>query len=433
MAAGSIWVLRLRRWAARIVAALLVFGSAFICDFVEVGVVSPQVFGGLLSGLAAIALLRSGRVRRSPAEQPAHRLDLACLTLLAAGCIALAVWAGSVDASHTGMALPGVRCGTFYAPQGYALLGCDEAVQTQLANVLATSMLFLICTFLLVRLLVRVGKPRGTLEAPVQSPLGWEAPLPPPEAAATQTPVGTLVPHEPQATPNWMRRGRTWVGVAAVALLIGLVVTTLHSSKSTADDRAFDRLRHTVLAANAQPPDPCTLLTDAEVHASLGGPPIDATPGSQRSGLATAAYGMRACFWSSGMKDGLVSLLVITARSQRASDSAMFKPTVDEQATAVSLRDLVAATWPGLRSDLRPGQVVRKASHIWEVIPDLGQTGVLFVNTEAAGGGTFVEVSSEDGVAYFQLSVSGFPPVSERSGALALARKVSARLTEADH
>ena len=93
---------------------------------------------------------------------------------------------------------------------------------------------------------------------------------------------------------------------------------------------------------------------------------------------------------------------------------------------------MVTVTWPGLRADLRPGQVVRKASRTWEVIPDLGKTGVLFVNTESAGGGTFVEVSSEDGVAYFKLSVSGFPPASERSGTLALARKVSARLTEAD-
>lgn len=434
MSSWSIRVLRLRRWVLRIVGAALIFvGVVLTFDFVEVGVVSPQVFGGLLSWLVAFGLLRSRWVRRTPAERPAHRLDVACLAVLAGGWFALAAWVTTIDASHMGVALPGVRCGTFYQPKGRArlvsaLVGCDEAVQSQFMTVVAAAALSLICMFFLVRLLVRVaaGRHRDAQQTPVRPLVDWAMA---PALAAEDSNGGALGTPGPHGPRRRGRGGRIWFGVAAVALLIGLIVTALNGSKPTAEDRSFDRLYDTALPADVQPPDPCKLLTGADVHASLGGPPIEAASSSQTSNLADAANGQRSCFWSAGSDDALVSLRVITAQSESAAHRAMQHVEGMKEFPPLPLRSKVTATAP----ELRPGQVLRKGPLTWQMLSDLGHTAVLFENAEAEGGGTFVMVSSEDGVAYFTLSASGFPPTTQRAGLLALAREVSTRLAGMDH
>lgn len=428
MSRGRIRILRVRRWVVRIVsAALILVGAVGTCGFVEAGIVSPQVFAGLLAWLGAFGLLRTGWARRSPAERPAHRLDVAFLTVLAVGWFALAAWVATIDASRMGVSWPGVRCGTFYAPQGIALLGCDDAVQNQLATFLAALVLSSICTYLLLRLLVRTaGQHRDSHEAP-RRPVEDQTWAPgPPEVAASGGAPAAAVPRGPGR--RW-RAGRIWFGLAALALLIGLVVTASNQPKPSAEDRAFDRLYDTILPADVQPPDPCKLLTDAEIHANLGGPPIEPASGPRTSDLATAGSSQRACFWFTGASGPVVSLTVSTARSEQAADRARRNAMGIRHAPSFPLSNRVTALAP----ELRPGQVLQKGPITWQLLPDLGHTALLTESAEATGDETFTKISSEDGVTYFNLTASGFPPATQRAGLLALAREVNTRLAEWEH
>ena len=250
------------------------------------------------------------------------------------------------------------------------------------------------------------------------------------EAAGAAPLMSAVSPAVERVPQGWLRRGRTWVGVAAVALLVGFVVTALNPPKPSADDRAFDRLSHTALPAGDQPPDPCALLTTADIQMTLDGVTLESPGNHARAALATGVTGQRNCFWESADRNGgLLSLSVITARSAQAAHAAQNEASGRSGGYVIPLSGMVM----GPEAAKVAGGVVRKGSITWQHVPGLGRVTVLSVNTKDAAGGPYVAIDSEDGVAYFRLSELGFPPKLQRASTLALAKLVSARLAAADH
>ena len=76
---------------------------------------------------------------------------------------------------------------------------------------------------------------------------------------------------------------------------------------------------------SAQPPDPCALLSAADVSAALGVSLVPAGPKPQ-SDLATADDPQRVCFWSS--QSGMFSLIIHTQPAEDVRASTQHQATI---------------------------------------------------------------------------------------------------------